>query len=122
MKKSLSEMKIDSKWEVCEALFKRHCNFGLCDPLLFVMWRGTDINGDSFLSFFESFYNYNDYDQKHFYNDLINKTYDKDYKEKEQDGVNVATKVELSRNIELRLKKFQKNKKKQRKKKKTENE
>lgn len=116
MKKSLAETQMENKWEICEAYYKKHCNIGMCDPLIYVMWKGTDVDGTAFLSYFESFFSFEMDDKKEYYRGLLQMMNDPNYKETEENGVKIANKVELPKSIDLRMKKFQKQKKNKKKK------
>jgi hypothetical protein len=89
---------------------------GMCDPLVYVMWKGTDMEGKPFLSYFESFFSFEMQDKKDYYLGVMKIMNDPDYKEKDEDGVKIANKVELPKRIDLRMKKFQKSKKNKKKK------
>jgi hypothetical protein len=74
-----SEKPFKNEWNLCPKKFEKSCQWGLCDPLIIVLWKGTDKSGNALTSHYESFMSFTLYNKRNIYKDLSMISYDEEY-------------------------------------------
>ena len=94
------------EWKLCPKKFEKSCQVGLCDPLLVILWKGSDSDGNMLTSHYESFMNFTVSNKTGIYHDLSNIPYDEEYTSI------VTSDLEIPKDILLRLETYYEEKKK----------
>jgi hypothetical protein len=92
-----SEKPFIKQWNLCPKKFEKSCQWGLCDPLVVILWKGTDSSGNALTSHYESFMSFTQYNKKNIYNDLSQISYDEEYMKF------ITTHLDIPKDIFLRL-------------------
>lgn len=89
---------------MCPKKFEKSCQWGLCDPLIVVLWKGTDSEGNALTSHYESFLSFTLQNKRGIYEDLSNISYDEEYMKF------ITTHLDIPKDIYLRWKTYAKEK------------
>lgn len=105
LQEAQNEKSFKKEWNLCPKKFERVCQWGLCDPLIVVLWKGSDSEGNALTSFFESFLSFATHNKQGIYDDLSNVSYDEEYLK------TIVQHLEIPSDILLRLDNYAKEKK-----------
>ena len=90
-----SEQEFKKKVTLCSQSIQTASNTGMCDPVYHFLFRGTDKNGQEFISFLDSFINYKKENKKDIYDNIREISKNEDYTKMTIEEMNIPPDILL---------------------------
>ena len=90
-----SEQEFKKKVSLCSQSIQTASSIGLCDPVYYFLFRGTDKKGQEFISYLDSFINYKNENKKDIFDNIREISKNNDYEKMTIDEMNIAPDILL---------------------------